>query len=85
VADLCNHFLTFKKGLLASGEIADRTFQEYSAVCQRLVTAFGKTRPITDLAGEDFQHLRERMGPRLGSCSRGQRNPAGQVGVQVRI
>ncbi len=61
VADLCNHFLTFKKGLLASGEIADRTFQEYFSVCQRLVTAFGKTRPIADLVGDDFQRLRERM------------------------
>ncbi len=61
VADLCNHFLTFKKGLLASGEIADRTFQEYFSVCRRLVTVFGKTRPITNLVGDDFQHLRERM------------------------
>ena len=61
VADLANHFLTFKKGLLASGEIADRTFQEYFSVCHRLVTAFGKTRPIADLVGDDFQRLRERM------------------------
>ena len=62
VADLCNHFLTFKRGLLASGEIVNRTFQEYFETCQRLVASFGKTRPIADVVGDDFQRLRNRIG-----------------------
>src|SRR5262245_16116979 len=37
VGDLCNHFLTFKQGLLDSGELAPRTFARYYATCAFLV------------------------------------------------
>jgi len=57
VADLCNHFLTFKKALLASDEIAARTFEEYYSGCERFVKSFGGTRMIADLTGDDFQRL----------------------------
>jgi integrase len=61
VADGCNHYLTFKRGLLASGEIAARTFQEYYEGCQRLVASFGGNRRIVGLVGDDFRRLREQM------------------------
>jgi hypothetical protein len=50
VGALCNHFLTFKTGLLNTGELADRTFQRYHRTCKVVVEAFGKTRLVDDLS-----------------------------------
>ncbi|MBU4271527.1 MAG: tyrosine-type recombinase/integrase [Planctomycetes bacterium] len=59
VADVCNSYLTYKKGLLEAREITPRTFQEYHAVCERLVKVFGRSRLVTDLVADDFQRLRQ--------------------------
>ena len=66
VADLCNHFLTHKRLLVDSSELALRTFQRYHANCALIVGTFGKTRFIDDLAADDFQHLRASMTKRWG-------------------
>jgi hypothetical protein len=47
-------------------------FEEYKATTDRLVSTFGKTRLVVDLAGDDFSLLRanlaEQYGPvRLGN------------------
>ena len=52
MADLCNSYLTYKQGSLRAGEITRRTFQEYFAVCERLVKVFGRNRPVADLAAD---------------------------------
>jgi len=66
VADLCNHFLTAKKGLLVGGEITDRTFQRYYSTAELLVKSLGKNRPVNALVVRDFERLRERMAKRWG-------------------
>jgi integrase len=72
VADLCNAFLTAKHRKVSSGELSARAFMEYKEITDMLVTAFGKTRLVEDLAADDFEKLRadmtERWGPvRLGN------------------
>ena len=66
VADLCNHFLTHKKGLVESNELAQRTFQRYYANCALLVKQFGKRRPVEGLTAIDFQALRKTMTDQWG-------------------
>jgi len=77
VRDLCNRFLTTKRRLLARGEIATRTFQEYHNVCKRIIDVFGKTRMVEDLAADEFERLRATMAKTLGSVSLG--NEIGRV------
>ena len=56
-AALVNHFLTHKKRLLESGELAQRTFDRYFATGGMLVSFFGRSRPVDDLLADDFQAL----------------------------
>ncbi len=72
VHSLCNAFMAHKKALLDAGELAQRTYDEYFATCKRILKAFGRHRPIDDLAATDFQRLRgsiaRQWGPvRLGN------------------
>ena len=57
--DLCNRFLSTKKDLVDNGEIVVKTFRGYFATCQNVLAAMGKQRLLTDLAGDDFAHLRQ--------------------------
>ena len=54
LADLCNRFLTAKVRQREAGEIGARMFDEYKAATDRLVSTFGKTRLVDDLAADDF-------------------------------
>jgi integrase len=72
VADLCNRFRTAKLRALEAGEIGQRMYDEYTATTDRLVSTFGDTRLVGDLAADDFEALRDAMvklwGPvRLGN------------------
>lgn len=69
--DLCNSFLTQKQQLLASGELAPRTFDRYFATCTMLINSFGKDRPVDDLVADDFQNLRAAMAKRWGPVALG--------------
>jgi integrase len=66
VADLCNRFLTAKLRKLQAGEIGPRSFGEYRDTTDLLVSAFGKTRLVDDLAADDFEALRASMAKRWG-------------------
>jgi integrase len=66
VADLCNQFLTAKLRQLEAGEIGQRSFGEYKGSCDRLVSMFGKGRPVADLAAHDFEKLRADMAKQWG-------------------
>jgi len=66
VADLCNSFLTAKNHRLTAGEITLRMFAEYRETTDLIVSAFGKTRLVDDLAADDFQKLRAEMAERWG-------------------
>jgi integrase len=66
VADLCNRFLTAKLHQREAGEISARMFDEYKATTDRLVSTFGKTRLVDDLAADDFEALRDGMAKQWG-------------------
>ncbi len=70
VRDLVNRFLTSKKNMMEAGEIAPRTFRDYHSTCKRVVETFGKDRPVTDLAADDFESLKLVMAKTLAPVSR---------------
>ena len=63
---LVNRFLSSKAQLLATGEITQRTFQDYTGTCQRLVDVFGWSRRVDDLQSDDFEKLRTQIGKTRG-------------------
>ncbi len=69
VKDLCNHFLTSKKQLLASGELTARSFTDYNATTDRIVKVFGKFRTIESLSGPDFAKLRADIAKTRGAVA----------------
>jgi integrase len=66
VAELCNRFLTAKLRKLESGELGPRMFQDYRDTTDLIVAAFGRLRPVKDLAADDFEKLRAAMAERCG-------------------
>ncbi|MCY2987626.1 MAG: site-specific integrase [Planctomycetota bacterium] len=58
VKDVGNSFLNAKRQALEAGEITARTHAEYVATCERVATAFDKSRLVEDLGAEDFESLR---------------------------
>src|SRR5262249_55102820 len=66
VADLCNRFLTAKLRQREAGELSIRSLGEYKQTTDLLVSAFGKTRLVSDLASDDFESLRATMAERWG-------------------
>jgi integrase len=63
---MCGRFLTTKKRMLDAGELSARSFDEYTAICQRIIRAFGKGRLVADLRPEDFEKLRATMAKTWG-------------------
>src|SRR6202007_1697434 len=66
VRDLLNHFLTSKRHLLDTREIANRTFLDYHATCERVGACFGLTRLVEDLAADDFGRKRAELAKTRG-------------------
>lgn len=66
VASLCNEFLTHKLDKLNSGEMKQRTFNELKETTDLLVSSFGATRLVDDLAPDDFGALRASLAKRWG-------------------
>jgi integrase len=71
VADLCNRFLTAKLRQKDAGEISSRMFADYKCTTDRLVSTFGKTRLVDDLAADDFESLRDEMAKQWGPARLG--------------
>ena len=69
--DLANRFLTAKKHLAETGEIALRTYTDYYTACQGVITILGKDRLLTDLGGDDFDHLRRCLAKTRGPVALG--------------
>lgn len=61
IRDLCNQFLESKDVDLAAGQIAQRTYDGYRAVCDQIVTEFGRLKPLDDLKPQDAESLRQRI------------------------
>jgi integrase len=65
VRDLVNRFLTTKKTLVATGEITQRTWDDYHKTCERIIRGLGKHTTVGHLRPEDFGKLRRTMGKGL--------------------
>lgn len=68
---LVNQFLTSKRLLVDSGELSPRTWSDYYACCESLVTALGKNRRVDELGSRDFELLRAGLAKRRGPVSLG--------------
>jgi integrase len=66
-----NVFLDEKEHRVASGELSQRTWDEYKEACDTIIAAFGKTRLVPDLRPDDFAALRRRMAKRWGPARLG--------------
>jgi integrase len=61
VKDLCNRFLLVKQGLVESGELTQRSWDDYKAAGAICIDEFGKGRLVADLRPEDFTTLRTKL------------------------
>ncbi len=68
---LCNLFLTSKTQLLDTDEITERTFRDFFTTCERIIEAFGRPRPVDDLAEDDFRRLRLSLAKPRGAVALG--------------
>jgi integrase len=66
IRDLVNRFLTSKKRLLDTNELAARTFADYHQVCERITEAFGLDRLVDDVVADDFERLRSDLAKHWG-------------------
>jgi hypothetical protein len=74
--DLCNRFLTTKKALVDTGELSPRTWGGYHATCEGMLASLGKTVPVADLSGEDFEKYRAALARRFGQVGLGTKSSA---------
>jgi integrase len=68
---LCNQFLNAKRTLVDSGELTNRSWQDYKAAGDLMVSHFGKGRLVADLDPEDFAALRTQMAKKWGPVTLG--------------
>jgi hypothetical protein len=66
IVELCDRFLVAKERQRNAGELGLRAFAEYKNTTDMLVAAFGRLRPVKDLAADDFERLRATMAERWG-------------------
>lgn len=69
IVDLVNAFLTAKTRLLESGEIVQRTFDDYKTVCKRVLGYFGNERYVEDMLPADFEAFRNSFAKNLNPTS----------------
>ncbi|HWG41344.1 MAG TPA: tyrosine-type recombinase/integrase [Gemmataceae bacterium] len=67
VKDVANAFLNHKQALLDAGELSPRTWTEYKATTDLLITRLGKSRLVDDLRPDDFAALRKHMAAKWGA------------------
>jgi integrase len=71
IKELCNQFLNAKRALVESGELTNRSWQDYKAACDLSISHFGKGRLVADLDPEDFAALRGKMAKKWGPVTLG--------------
>jgi len=71
VRKLVNSFLASKKQLVQSGELTQRSFDDYYRECERTITVFGRHRMVEDLTPDDFEKLRAEIAKKLGPVALG--------------
>ncbi len=71
IKELCNQFLNAKRALVESGELSNRSWQDYKAVCDLIISFFRKGRLVADLDPEDFAALRGKLAKKWGPVTLG--------------
>lgn len=71
IKELCNGFLRAKRSMVDSGELTERSWQDYKAATDLIVAHFGKWRLLTDLDIDDFAKLRNKMAKKWGPVTLG--------------
>jgi integrase len=68
---LCNQFLHAKRALVESGELTNRSWQDYKAAAVLVISHFGKGRLVADLDPDDFARLRNKLAKKWGPVTLG--------------
>ena len=71
ISDLVNHFLIAKRHLVDTGEIVQRTWDDYDTTCRQVMEVLGKERLIADLRPDDFDSLRRQLAKSRGIVTLG--------------
>jgi integrase len=71
IVSLVNQFLASKKNLVKTGELTQRTWNEYDAICSKIIDVFGRNRLAIDLRHTDFERLRMEFTKGLGEKRKG--------------
>jgi len=58
---LCAKFLEAKDAKLRTGDLSQRSLDDYAATCKFVMKAFGKGRLVSDLGPDDFLKLKKRL------------------------
>ncbi|MEO8271591.1 MAG: tyrosine-type recombinase/integrase [Aureliella sp.] len=66
IKDLCNHWLTHKQNKLKSGELSQRSFDEYKATTDFVVAQLGSNRAIDNVDSDDFAAMRVALAKQYG-------------------
>src|SRR5260370_40030018 len=66
VKELANSFLNAKQALVDNSELSPLTWGDYKTACDEIVAAFGKNRPLRDVAPDDFAGLRNKLAKKWG-------------------
>jgi integrase len=66
VRDAVNAFLTAKKQRVDSGELSQRTFDEYLKTAERVIKHFGRAVPVLKLTPTDFNSYRAKIAKTCG-------------------
>jgi integrase len=67
VKEATNAFLNAKQALVDAGELSPRTWAEYKAMADELISHLGKARLVSDLDPDDFAKLRNKLAKKWGS------------------
>jgi integrase len=71
IKKLVNDFLNAKAAVRDAGELTSRSWQDYSDAGTLIITQFGGSRLVADLAPEDFAALRKKMSKKWGPVTLG--------------
>ena len=63
---LCTKFMEAERSLLPTGEISQRSVDDYDRICAKILSEFGENRIIDDLTWEDFGRFRTRLAEQYG-------------------
>ena len=68
---LCEKFLEQKKARLPTGEISQRSIDDYDRTCAKITCSFSENRLVDDLTPDDFARLRGEMAENYGAVRLG--------------